>query len=54
MLEFKVIGVVLVANNLDRIDILPVDRELSNNLFIIVVIELKERRADLTIERFIV
>ena len=53
VLEFKVVKIVLVANNLDYIDILLIESKLSNSLLIVVVIELKKRIADLIAERSI-
>ena len=51
ILEFKVVGAVLAAGDLERTGILLVDRGLSNSLLTVIVIELKERTADLTVER---
>ena len=54
VLEFKVVEAVLVANNLDYIDILLIDKELSNSLLIEIIAELKDRITNLIAERFIV
>ena len=54
ILEFKVVEVVSAADDLERTDILLIDRGSSNSLLTVTVIELKKYTTDLTAERSIV